>query len=176
MIVAGCCRYLNDELQGPKYLPALRNHYRWTVNEDPDHPAWAVLTSAALGTLREYLSTSDVIGTDDYTISDGAPPQVSLGSAGQMDAIRKQTDSAVPVWEVLQINNMKVYRKDCANCITPTFAMERSITWQSIVRGANGVVYYSFFDIMSGCHRTGKGGQGNKLLPGPEACLATRAP
>ena len=108
-----------------------------------------------MGTLREYLSTADVIGTDDYTISDGTPPQVSMGSAGQMDAIRKETDSAVPVWEVLQINNMKVYRKDCANCITPTFAMERSITWQAIVRGANGVFYYSFFDIMSGCHRTG---------------------
>ena len=70
-----------------------------------------VLTSAALGTLREYLSTADVIGTDDYTISDGAPPQVALGSAEQMDAIRKQTDSAVPVWDVLQMNNMKVYHK-----------------------------------------------------------------
>lgn len=96
-----------------------------------------------------------MIGTDDYTITTGAPGQVRAGSAGQMDAIRQQTDGAVPVWEVLQVNNMKDYEKDCANCITPTFAMERSITWQAIVRGANGIVYYSFFDMMSGCHRTG---------------------
>ena len=181
-MLSGLDRYLNDELEGPKALPALRDHYQWTANGDPDHPAWAVLTSAALGSLRDYISTTDVIGTDDYTISDGKPPQVSMGSAGQMDAIRKQTDNAVPVWQVLQINNMKVYDKDCAHCITPTYAMERSITWQAIVRGANGVVYYSFFvssfastcnmnvcmyqvhnsdlatpnlqDMMSGCHRT----------------------
>ena len=104
-----------------------------------------MLTSAALGSLRDYISTTDVIGTDDYTIRDGKPPQVAMGSAWQMDGIRKQTDDAVPVWQVLQINNMKVYDKDCAHCITPTYAMERSITWQAIVRGANGVVYYSFF-------------------------------
>jgi hypothetical protein len=144
-MLSGLDRYLNDELEGPKALPALRDHYQWTANGDPDHPAWAVLTSAALGSLRDYISTTDVIGTDDYTISDGKPPQVSMGSAGQMDAIREQTDNAVPVWQVLQITNMKVYHKDCANCITPTYAMERSITWQAIVRGANGIVYYSFF-------------------------------
>ena len=152
--VCVCGRYLNDELMGPAALPALEDHYSWTVDGDPDHPAWAVLSSAATGTLRDYISTTDVIGTDDYTITNGAPPQVAMGSGRQMDAIRKQTDSAVPVWEVLQINNMKVYHKACANCITPTFVMERSITWQAIVRGANGVVYYSFFDMMSGCHRT----------------------
>ena len=75
-----CCldRYLNDELEGPKALPALRDHYRWTANGDPDHPAWAVLTSAALGSLRDYISTTDVIGTDDYTIRDGKPPQVAI--------------------------------------------------------------------------------------------------
>jgi hypothetical protein len=140
---------------GADHLPALRDHYRWTANGDRDHPAWAVLSSAATGTLRDYISTTDVIGTDDYTISNGTPPQVAAGSAGQMDVIRKQTDSAVPVWQVLQANSMKVYHKDCAKCTTPTFEMERSITWQAIVRGANGVVYYSFFDMMSGCHRTG---------------------
>ena len=39
-------RYLNDELMGPQYLPALKAHYRWTANGDPDHPAWAVLSAA----------------------------------------------------------------------------------------------------------------------------------
>jgi hypothetical protein len=71
-----------------------------------------------------------------------------------MDAIRQQTDSSVAIWEVLQMTNMRVYHKDCSDCITPTFDMERSITWQAIVRGANGIIYYSFFDMMSGCHRT----------------------
>ena len=75
-------RYLNDELMGADHLSALRDHYRWTANGDQDHPAWAVLSSAATGTLRDYLSTADVIGTDDYTISDGTPPQVAAGSAG----------------------------------------------------------------------------------------------
>ena len=147
--------YLNDELMGPRYLQALEDHYRWTVSGDPDHPAWAVLSSAATGSLRDYISTTDILGTDDYTITDGGPGQVSMGSGRQMDAIRQQTDSSVAIWEVLQMTNMRVYHKDCSDCITPTFDMERSITWQAIVRGANGVVFYSFFDMMSGCHRTG---------------------
>ena len=151
----GLHRYLNDELMGAAYLPALQDHYRWTADGDADHPAWAVLSSAATASLRDYITTTDIIGTDDYTIINGAPPQVAMGSARQMDTIREQTDSAVPVWQVLQINNMKVYAKGCVNCTTPTFRMERSITWQAIVRGANGLFYYSFFDMMSGCHRTG---------------------
>lgn len=144
--------YLNDErlVDGSGDLQA---HYRWTTHGDPNHPTWSVLGGAPQN-LDEYLDTCDAIGTDYYAIT-GAQSLHQAASTGRLvESIQSQIRKARPVWEVTQALNMKVYHADCATCRTPTFAEERSITWQAVVRGANGIVYYSFFDMMSGCHRT----------------------
>jgi hypothetical protein len=50
-------------------------------------------------------------------------------------------------WEVIQAMNMANYQKGCAGCRTPSAKEERSMAWQAITRGANGIFYYSWYDI-----------------------------
>lgn len=39
------------------------------------------------------------------------------------------------------------YRKSCTGCRTPTLAQTRSMAWQAVVNGANGIAFYSYMDI-----------------------------
>ena len=116
---------------------------------DPDHPAWSVLYEA--GFLAQYMGTFDVVGTDPYPIN--APYNVSstngqAAKVGQeVDISLAGIDSARPLWEVIQAHNLRDYHKGCTGCRTPSAKEERSMAWQAICRGANGIVYYSFFDI-----------------------------
>lgn len=57
--------YLNDEMNIEAGWGAdLRAHYRWAVDEDPDHITWACLGADATFELRRYLETTDVLATD----------------------------------------------------------------------------------------------------------------
>ena len=49
-------------------------------------------------------------------------------------------DSARPLWQVIQAHNLRFFYPYCHGCRTPTLQEQRSMAWQSIVRGANGIV------------------------------------
>ena len=58
-----------------------------------------------------------------------------------------------PMWNVPQAFNWAWYRKDeygKPGVDMPTEDELRSMTWQSVAGGANGLVYYSFFNIFDG--------------------------
>ena len=60
---------------------------------------------------------------------------------GQEVAVSLQgIDSARPLWEVIQAHNLRDYNKGCDGCRTPSASEERSMAWQAVCRGANGVV------------------------------------
>ena len=55
-----------------------------------------------------------------------------------------------PVWQVPQAFDWAGYRQTAeekAKCRAPTAAELRSMTWQCIAAGANGLIYYSYFDL-----------------------------
>lgn len=124
-------------------------HYQWTRDTDPDHPAWSVLYEA--GFLAQYMGTFDVIGTDPYPINAPYNASSTDGQAAkvgaEVDLSLAGIDKARPLWEVIQAHNLRDYNKGCTGCRTPSAKEERSMAWQAICRGANGIVYYSFFDI-----------------------------
>eukprot|EP01043_Picozoa_sp_COSAG02_P036458 COSAG02_NODE_2670_length_8288_cov_6.629792_3_plen_312_part_00 len=124
-------------------------HYQWTRDTDPDHPAWSVLYEA--GFLAQYMGTFDVVGTDPYPINAPYNASSTDGQAAkvgqEVDTSQMGIDSARPLWEVIQAHNLRDYNKGCTGCRTPSAKEERSMAWQAICRGANGIVYYSFFDI-----------------------------
>ena len=135
--------YLNDELS-QSYLPQLRAHQRWVVEEDPNHPTWVVLYQVKQ--VAAYLETFDVIGTDPYPI--GRSP-ASMAAEWTAETFR-QVEKARPMWQVPQAHNWANYRKDPAQKKkgrTPSFEEMRSMAWQCLCEGATGLIFYSWFDI-----------------------------
>ena len=135
--------YLNDELP-LAFMDRLEAHQAWLEELDPHHPTWVVLYQ--VGQLEHYRRTFDVIGTDPYPIP-GRPASL----AG--DWTRRTVDAyggSRPVWMVPQVFNWATYRKteeEKEGLRPPTLAEMRSMAWQCITEGANGLIFYSFFDL-----------------------------
>ena len=111
---------------------------------DPGHPTWVVLYQ--VDEVRQYLPSFHAIGTDPYPI-----PARPVALAGQWT--RKTVDGvcgARPVWMVPQVFNWANYKKtpeEKAQHRAPTLDEMRSMAWQCIAEGANGLVFYSWFDL-----------------------------
>jgi hypothetical protein len=135
--------YLNDEL--PKsMMDRLEAHQQWIEELDPDHPTWVVLYQ--VNDVRAYLSSFDAIGTDPYPI-----PTKPASTA--LDWARKTRNAGFgtrSVWQVPQVFDWRAYKKspeDQEKYRAPTLLEIRSMAWQSIAGGANGLVFYSWFDL-----------------------------
>jgi hypothetical protein len=139
--------YINDELS-PLFVPQLLAHQQWLVDGDPNHPSWQVLCHTDMD---EYMGTFDVIGTDPYPIGHGSDNHTGAPQVGaEANATVLKTDGARPVWEVIQAMNWEDYNKKlpCPTCHTPTLMESRSMAWQAVAVGANGIVFYEYTDLM----------------------------
>jgi len=134
--------YLNDEL-GPEHMPRLNLHQRWIEQLDPNHPSWVVLYQ--VDQIRKYIDSFDAIGTDPYPIPSG--PASNAGEWARRT--RQGVAGARPVWMVPQVFNWACYKKDeqKAQFRPPTYEEMRCMAWQCIAEGANGLVFYSWFDL-----------------------------
>ncbi|MBN2309339.1 MAG: hypothetical protein JXR94_10230 [Candidatus Hydrogenedentes bacterium] len=135
--------YINDELP-LDMLSRLATHRRWLEELDPGHPTWVVLYQ--VDDVRAYLPSYHVIGTDPYPI-----PHRPAAMAGEWT---RKTAEAVgghrPVWQVPQAFNWANYKsaeEDKKKQRPPTLDELRSMAWQCIAEGANGLVFYSWFDM-----------------------------
>jgi len=134
--------YLNDELPADM-IDRLAAHQEWLEELDPDHPTWVVLYQ--VDEVRHYLSSFDVIGTDPYPIP-------SRPAAMALDWTRRTHQAGFgrrAVWQVPQIFNWGAYRKGAEREASraPTALEMRSMAWQCIAGGANGLIFYSWFDL-----------------------------
>jgi len=131
--------YINDELP-ITMLDQLTAHRDWLEELDPGRPTWVVLYQ--VDQVRSYLPTFDVIGTDPYPIPT-RPPSTAL-------TYTRKTNAAVygakAVWQVPQIFDWAAYRPE-AEQRPPTYAEMRSMAWSCIAAGANGLIFYSWFDL-----------------------------
>jgi hypothetical protein len=121
--------------------------YRIIKEVDPCHPVG--LTQAPRGTvedLRPYNAAADILLLDIYPV--GYPPGMhSLGRnkeismVGDYTRFLREVADGKPVWMVLQIawsgviNPGKTLR-------FPTFAQERFMTYQALINGARGLIYF----------------------------------
>lgn len=142
--------YLADEVPA-KYEEILAAK-RATVHDlDPDHPTWIVLDKPA--DVRPLVRGYDVIGMDPYPVgNNGRKDRTEIGIAsGWAQAAKRATYGFKPMWQVPQAFDWGYYRQSETNRTDvrmPTYAEMRSMTWQAIAAGANGLVYYSFFDLL----------------------------
>lgn len=129
--------YTCDEM-GMLSRPSIEAHRKWLEAWDPDHPTWIVQEDAVDG----FQQCSDVMGTDPYP--------VSIRPLGTVLETTRRTVGAVfgekPVWMVPQAFNWKWYPGAWANPSNrfPTVAEMKSMAWQAIAGGANGLVFYEF--------------------------------
>lgn len=135
--------YINDELPATM-MPDLTAHRELLEELDPGRPTWVVLFQ--LEQVRDYLPTFDVIGTDPYPIPAKPVSMVRQFACDTVDAVF----GARAVWMVPQIFNWGSYkntREEKRKQRAPTLAEMRCMAWQCIASGANGLVFYSWFDL-----------------------------
>lgn len=145
-----------DEPQWGKVPPEDLRVYFQTIHElDPNHPIW--ITQAPRGTAADWKPYSqffDIGAVDIYPI--GYPPGMHSGTSNKdlsvvgdyAQQIRESVDNKKPTMMILQICWSGVTTKG-RTLRFPTFPDERYMTYQSIIDGARGLVYFG--GNVSGC-------------------------
>ncbi|MHC4351658.1 MAG: hypothetical protein ACYS0H_02970 [Planctomycetota bacterium] len=121
--------------------------YRIIKELDPNHPVG--LTHAPRGTveqLRPYGAATDIFLLDIYPI--GYPPgrhslwpNKEISMVGDYTKFIKEVADGKPVWMVLQIAWSGV-TKPGKTLRFPTFAQQRFMTYQALINGARGLIYF----------------------------------
>ncbi len=149
--------YINDELP-LTMLSELKARRDLMEELDPGRPTWVVLYQ--VNDIRSYIPTFDVVGTDPYPLS-----QKSDAVANAADWSKKTNDAVFryhATWQVPQIFNWASYKKTKEQkgiCRAPTFEEMRAMAWMNIAGGANGLVFYSYFDLWKMDKTMEQGGQ-----------------
>jgi hypothetical protein len=151
-----------DEPEWGKHPPEpMERAYRIIKQLDPDHPVW--ICQAPRGTvesLKRYDACGDATGGDIYPISYPPALHVATTAPGVPDVLRDNRDISLvgdftrmmtnvadgprgrkPVWMVLQISWSGVVQPG-RTLRMPTFPEQRFVTYQSIINGARGVIYF----------------------------------
>ena len=135
--------YVNDESTIERFGPLLARK-RLLDEIDPDHPTWAVLYQYDM--MRAMSPTFDILGVDIYPV-----PTTPLSDV--TDGARKTRDAMLglrPMWHVPQSFDWGLFRDDKPGAPPyrmPTVDEMRSMAWQFIAAGANGLIFYGFSTI-----------------------------
>ena len=133
--------YVNDEAP----LADLDSYvalYRTLREADSQHPTWAVMDR--LDDLRDFLPTCDIMGLDPYPIAQKPIGLVTEHTRGGNTALF----GTKPIWIVPQAFDWSWYRPHQSEKERPPTLDEiRSMTWQAVAAGANGLVFYSFHGL-----------------------------
>ncbi|MFA5819778.1 MAG: hypothetical protein WC854_10955 [Bacteroidales bacterium] len=125
--------YISDEPTGNKISPEKLEEIYLTVKEnDPWHPVSIVFMAPFLSS-RKYINALDIVMADPYPVP--VIPVTIVGDvAGQLKA---EFNGKKPVWMVPQaFGGGEWWGRE------PTIQEMRSMTWQSIIKGASGIQYF----------------------------------
>lgn len=130
--------YVNDEMS-EDWIPRLDARRRLVRELDPGHPTWGVIYQVESS--HRYLNTCDILGTDPYPVGTGQDLDMPLRYSRITVA---NVFGSRAVWQVPQAFDWGTYNKTLKNPRFPTREEMRSMSWQCIAAGANGIVFYSF--------------------------------
>jgi hypothetical protein len=133
---------------GKKPVPPLVRVRQIIRELDTNHPI--AVTHAPRGTvdsLRAYNASADITGADIYPI--GYPPGThSLETNKELSMVGDYTrrmmevaDGKMPVWMILQISWSGVIKTN-KTLRFPTFHEERFMTYEAIINGARGLIFF----------------------------------
>lgn len=119
-------------------MPKLEAMQQLLFDLDPDHPTWLVFLG---GADEAFFPSTDILSVDYYPI-----PDHSLASTfGAARSGVLAGHGAKPAWFVPQVHRTGVYTNDPAQR-EPTLAEKRSMIFQALTAGVNGLILYSHFD------------------------------
>ena len=147
--------YLADELT-PEYAGLLEERNRMCHEKDPDHPTWVCLNR--LANVRPFVNGYDAMGMDTYPIGN---PNIKCDISQASDWARRALGEMYrsrSMWHVPQAFDWSHYAKETyagqrkgwkkpSDMRMPTQDEMRSMSWQAIAGGANGLIYYYFEDV-----------------------------
>jgi hypothetical protein len=144
----GVWKGVDEPEWGKRPVPPLLRAREIIREVDPDHPL--ALTQAPRGTvatLRPYTAAADITGADIYPVS--YPPGIhSLLPNKEISMVGDYTKTMkvvagerLPVWMILQIAFSGVVKAG-KTLRLPTFPQERFMTYQAIINGARGLIYF----------------------------------
>ena len=125
--------YISDEPNGHKTDPEILKELYNTVKEnDPWHPVSIVFTAPVMDS-RIYSESLDIVMADPYPV-----PDLPISLVGDVTGqLRSEFNGRKPVWIVPQIfGGGEIWGRE------PTLQEVRSMTWQSIIKGAAGIQYF----------------------------------
>ena len=136
---------INDEL-GPYLADVLKNRRAFLERLDADHPTCSAICQVE--DMRRYMGSLEVVGSDPYPIGSVARHPISLPTEWTR-MTREGTFGIRPMWQIPQIFDWGVHRRDVTpEMRAPTFEEMRSMAWQCIAGGANGLSFYSYHSIL----------------------------
>lgn len=133
--------YIVDELL-PEWLPKIETMYNDVKKNDTDHPALQVHYFEGAKMIEKYYYTTDIMATDPYPVGRN---DLTLTTV-RTDAGVKGTHNGRAVWSVPQIMDWAVYIKD-RKPKPPTLDEMRNQTYQALIGGAKGLLYYTYYDL-----------------------------
>lgn len=136
--------YINDELR-LDWIPEINQMYKQVIQLDPNHPAFQM--SNHVKEMEKYFNITDINGTDPYPVN--VPYEVSPGLTSTYLDTRVTMDyshDVKGVWIAPQIMDWATYYPGRAPH-PPTLDEMRYQTYASIIGGAKGLIYYSYFDL-----------------------------
>ena len=140
--------YINDELS-EEFVDDAIQYQKLCEEMDPDHPTWTVLCRP--NEFRSFMRASDIHGSDPYPIPDTPPAHAYREARQTYDAVM----GAKMLIQVPQIFSWGFYyvrygypKERCVAARRPTFEEMDAMSWMSIAAGANGLIYYSYTDLL----------------------------
>ena len=125
--------YISDEPNGNNIPPEILEEIYRTVREhDPWHPVSMVFMAPFISS-RKYADALDIVMADPYPV-----PVMPLTLVGNITGqLKKEFYGKKPVWIAQQsFGGGELWDRE------PTSQEIRSMTWQSIIKGATGIQYF----------------------------------
>ena len=125
--------YIADEPAGDRISPdSLEKIYEIVRKTDPWHPVSIVFT-APFGGTRNYIKSLDIVMADPYPVPD--MPVSYIGVV--VDQLKRDFKFRRPLWMVPQaFGGGEIWERE------PSIGEIRSMTWQSVIKGATGIQYF----------------------------------
>ncbi|MBO5751281.1 MAG: right-handed parallel beta-helix repeat-containing protein [Kiritimatiellae bacterium] len=138
--------YINDEF-GLDMLERLDRRYELVKKIDPVHPTWGVFMNPKFA--QYFGANLDVLGVDPYPVAaQGNRKEVDFSRcASEPRAAIDEFGGKRPLWSVIQAFDWKMYCPSAKNTRMPTETDLRTMTWQEIASGANGLFYLAFTSL-----------------------------
>lgn len=143
--------YLNDER--PKELvPKFEGYYKRVRTDDPTRPTYIVIYQ--MPEVKYFPTTTDIMGVDRYPV----PMDPITTVTKEMNISNAAVKGHKPTWAVMQAFGWYQYndafpdrgripnQEDLRNGRAPSYDEIRNMTYQALVHGAKGLLYYCYYD------------------------------